>query len=161
MGSSKYKRPFYRTSTFQIHILPFFALIYILIKHIDALAFWEWSRSESIAALIVFALFIGPFIYVGIFQQLYFIELSDDDFVLRNGLAGIVKIIIPLSKEYEVLVGYNKGSTVHYIMYRKSGRKRWGWFYGIDLVDPKDLKEIISILETKGVTVITKDLKDI
>ncbi len=34
-------------------------------------------------------------------------------------------------------------------------------YYGLDLVPPKDLKEIISILESKGVTVITKDLKDV
>lgn len=43
---------------------------------------------------------------------------------------------------------------------RKVDKQNIFLYYGIDLVDPKDLKEIISILESKGVTVVTKDLRE-
>ena len=56
------------------------------------------------------------------------------------------------------MIAYNRAAITYYVKFRKKGRTKWGWYYGLDLVDPKDLKEIISILESKGVTVITKDL---
>lgn len=155
----KFKRSFFRTATFSMHIITVALSIFMFVRYIDAFAFWRWSRSELVAALIMIVFFVGPFIYGVIFQQLYFVEFYENNLLLRNGLMGIVHKEVLLESQQDVLIGYNKSSTIHYMKFRRKGQKRWGRYYGIDLVDPKDLKEIISILESKGVTVITKDLR--
>ncbi len=156
----EYKRGFLKSSSIVIYTLPFIALVYISFRHIDALKFWLWGKTEIIVAIMVFAFCIGPFVY-SLFQQLYFIEITETDLVLRNGLMYTMKKVIPIDGTHELLIVYNRASGIHFMKYRKKGKKRWGWYYGIDLVDPKDLKEIVSILESKGVTVITKDLEDL
>ena len=160
MGSLKYKRPFYRTSTFQILIFPFFVLIYVVIKHVDGLKFWEWSTSESLAALIVGS-YCGVCVWIGVFRQMYYIQIDDNRIELKNGIVGGIRKICYLDDKIECMIAYERSRTIHYVRFRSKGKVRWGRYYGIDLVDPKDLKEIISILESKGVTVITKDLKDV
>lgn len=160
MKRLEFKRPFYKAATIQTLFLPFIALVYVILAYWEALKFWEWSNSEFITALIV-AIFVGILGWCGVYRQLYFIEIYEDKLVLRNGI--LICDFISLSFNYcaTCMIAYNKSSITHYIRFGKGGNRKWGRYFGIDLVDPKDLKEIISILESKGVTVITKDLKEI
>ena len=160
MCSLKYKRALYKTSTFQVLIFPFFVLIYVVVKHIDGLKFWEWSSSESLAALIV-GLFLSVCVWIGVFRQMYYIQIYDSRIELINGIFGGIRKTCYLNDKIECMIAYERSRTVHYLKFRSKGKVRWGRYYGIDLVDPKNLKEIISILESKGVTVITKDLKGV
>lgn len=160
MGIFTFRRPYYKTSVVQTSVLPLIALVYVIFVYTEALKFWEWNITELFTALIVI-IFVGLLFWSSVFRQLYFIEINENKLVLKNGLFGHVKILYFLEHKTECLVAYNKSAITYYIKFKEKDNKKWGKYYGIDLVDPKDLKEIISILESKGVTVITKDLKDV
>lgn len=159
MVIKRYKRPCYQTVSIKTSY-PAFAIGLILIfVYRDAFKFWQWSINEAILALIM-GVYIGVLFRFGFCKQLYYIEIEEDGLIFKNGILGYLKKIYHLDSTCECLVAYEKTALVHYIKFRKKGQKRWGRYYGIDLVDPKDLKEIISILESKGVTVVTKDLRE-
>ncbi len=153
-----FRRNYLKSSSFVIDMIPIVAMGYILIKDIKILSFWNWEKTEALVAIMTIVFFICPGIY-SLFQQLYYIEIHTCHLVLRNACVKPVRKIFPFNGKKEILIAYNRASALNYIKFRRKGQKRWGWYYGIDLVDPKDLKEIISILESKGVTVITKDLR--
>ncbi len=79
------------------------------------------------------------------------------------GFSGCVVGIISSFMEGNLMcphiinIQLSDGSNI--LKMRKVDKQNIFPYYGIDLVDPKDLKEIISILESKGVTVVTKDLR--
>ena len=134
------------------------ALIYILFVDLNILSISNWDKLEIQVAFGTFVFGICPFVY-SLFQQLYYIEIHDCHLVLRNAFIQAVKSKIPFNSKREILIAYNRATGLNYVKFRNRGKKRWGWYYGIDMVDPKDMKEIILILESKGVTVVTKDLR--
>lgn len=93
--------------------------------------------------------------------SLFYVEIYDDRLVLSNGMCRLWRISYVFSQYQYCRLEYNRGYLINIVKMRKNNDDKIFPFFGIDLVDPKDLKEIISILESKGVTVITKDLKEI
>ena len=158
MQIKKYKRPFYKTETIKTSYLSWVIALCLIIVYRDAFKFWLWSTSETIAALII-GTYLGVLFRFGFCKQLYYIEIREETLALKNGILRNVSKVVSCDVKIECLIAYERTNITHYMKFRRKGQKRWGRYYGIDLVDPKDLKEIISILESKGVTVITKDLR--
>ena len=154
-----YRRSLFKSTTCKVEILPLIFLLYILSMYYENLAFWEWGGRECLIFFILVILAL-PSIY-SVVSLLFYIELYEDRVVLVNGIFKSWSKTYTFHQYPYCRIEYNNGYLVNIIKMRKNNIDKFFPCYGIDLVDPKDLKEIISILESKGVTVITKDLKDI
>ncbi len=139
--------------------IPLVFLSLILLMYYGNFAFWEWGVRECLM-FFVLMIFASPCVY-SMVSKLFYIELYEDRIVLVNGVCKFWKKAYDFHQYPYCRIEYNKGLLANVFKMRKNNTDKIFPYYGIDLVDPKDLKEIISILESKGVTVITKDLKDV
>lgn len=155
-----YKRSFLSSYRFKVFGLPFFVgLIVILATNYEALFSTEWTQGHWIA-LMLCVLLLGSMFYYGLLLTSFYIIIKEKDIEVVNGIIPMFKKLYSYSNLMQCSIEYFSGSNVHYLTMISNSEKK-SMKYGIDLVDTIDLKEIISILESKGVKVITKDLQDI
>lgn len=155
-----YKRSFLSSYRIKVFGLPFFiGCFFILFRSIDDFFAVEWTEGHWVA-LILCILLLGSMFYYGLLITSFYIKIRENDIEIKNGLIPVFKRLYSFDNLKQCLIEYFSGINVHYLILTNNTGDA-SMKYGLDLVDPKDLKEIISILESKGVTVITKDLKDV
>lgn len=155
-----YKRSVLSSYRIKVFGLPFFVgLIVVLAKNYESLFYIEWTQGHWIA-LILCVLLLGSMFYFGLLLTSFYIIIKEKDIEIVNGIIPLFKKSYSYSNLMQCSIEYFSGSNVHYLTMISNSEKK-SMKYGLDLVDTIDLKEIISILESKGVTVMTKNLQDI
>lgn len=153
-----YKRPFILSETWSTFKPSIYFGLFLLIVNYNSLAFWTWGMGEFLAFLSVTSIIL-PVIYVNILLMLFYIELYEDRIVLVNGILKFWRKEYLFSQYPICGIEYNRGYVTYIIKIRRHSARRLYPHCGIDMVDPRDFKEIISFLESRGVEVITKDVK--
>ena len=155
-----YKRPLFKSDVVKWQMLP------ILLPHSIYVITLLWGyfmleRNIGVFYIILFtSVFISPVVYIS-FKLIFYIELYDDKIILVNGILKFWRKEY-LFSEYPVCgIEYNRGYITNIIKMRKHSTKGLFPFVGIDLVDPRDLKEIVSFMEQRGVVVKVKDIKEL
>ena len=154
-----FRNSFFKSSTWKVCKVPSIIFICVLLLFYERLFFWHWGGNEWLAFLLIILL-ISP-VLVSFLMLLFYIEIYDEKIVLVNGVFKSWRKSFLYSEYSFCRIEYNRGHLVNIIKMRKYDKDNIFPYYGLDLVNPKDLKKIISILESKGVVVITKDLKEV
>lgn len=153
-----YKRPFKETITLKLVFEMFIVLLqmWFICKYF---IFSGLLLVADMAGWIAFGvlLFLVLAVCCSFFVKYFFIVLHDNRIVVQNRLLPFLK----LSRNYAEIgkvrfwmppPGRFPTDSIEIVW---TGKKRGGLFFGISMVDPKDLPEIVSFLESKGIKVDT------
>ena len=155
-----YKRSLFKSITWRVYIIPWLFHFFIWAWIFDGLAFWRWGKAGFIVFLFVISLYL-PVLFTTVFLMVFYIELYDNKIILVNGILKFWRKEYLFSQYPVCGIEYNRGHITNIIKMRKQNTKGLLPYVGIDLVDPRDLKEIVSFMEQRGVVVHVKDIKEL
>lgn len=149
-----YKRPFLEIMTFQFVIdsLIMIFSIWVICKYIifsGILVDYAAWIALGILSPVILA------VWYSILGKYFYIVLHDDRIVVQNYFLPFFRINRSYKEISKVRFwmptpGRFPTDSIEIVW---TGKKRGGLFFGISMVDPKDLPEIVSALECKGVKV--------
>lgn len=151
-----YKRPFLEIMTFQFVIdsLIMIFSIWVICKYI----IFSGTLVDYAAWIALGILSPGILaVWYSIIGKYFYIILHPDRIVVQNFFLPFFRI----SRNYREInkvrfwmptPGRFPTDSIEIVW---TGKKRGGLFFGISMVDPKDLPEIVSFLESKGIKVDT------
>ncbi len=153
-----YKRSFAKTLSFftvlglLIFILSLAVIcVYILLPLLHT---FDLAHLAAFAIMLPFLLALWYYVYIGMY---FYIILDEDKITVQNYFLpfirirrcykdiGNIKFWLPVPSNWNV-------NAVEIV---RKGKRRGALFLGIIMVDPKDYAQIVSTLQSKGVTVET------
>lgn len=155
-----YKKPLFKSFVVRNQMLPILLLhsIYVITL---LWGYFMLERNIGVFYIILFtSVFISPAVYIS-FKLIFYIELYDDKIILANGILRFWRKEYLFSQYPVCGIEYNRGHFTNIIKMRKQSTKGLLPYVGIDLVDPRDLKEIVSFMEQRGGVVHVKDIKEL
>ena len=156
-----YRRSFVESNTFKsfgVAVLAFIAILWIFAE-VSPMEIVKSICSHMLPAILIVCVFLFPLLFFGIIWTCFFIEMDDNYVLVRNFFFPFMRKKIMLDKISHCKIYFHAPAAVYYIQVKNKGCKKWGMFYGLDMVKKEDIGKILSFLENSGVIVSNMNIK--
>ncbi len=160
----KFKRPFYKTNTFRT-ILPAIACLVVVlwiggVSPYDFVVYLVHIDSRMLSAIVWSGIvFVCPLLFFGCFWLCFSIEMDSHSLLVRNYFIPFIKKRYLIADIYQCKIYYHAPAAVHYMQLKLKGKKRWGMYYGLDMLTNEHIEQILSFLEGKGIIVSDTNIR--
>ena len=140
-----FRRPFWQANTSRVFIRM------AIIAGIFFVLLMYWATNSLWCCLLMLSIW-GIMCFPAFFTQYFYVTLTDDQLILKNGVYTFWQKIYLYQEIEKVEI---KPSLNFYMKVLTKDRKTFVWDYVIDLVDPKDFDELVEVIRAKGIVVET------